>query len=91
MRVPLDGGPASTLASGQSAPFTVALDTSFLYWTDYGNGLLGGAWRVALDGATPQELPSGSSIPFTLAVDSRAIYWTSPMGYGQSAIIRLAK
>ena len=38
LRFPKDGGPATTLASDQPRPMSLAVDESFVYWVNYDGG-----------------------------------------------------
>ncbi len=51
--VPLDGGPAVTLATSQHDARFMAVDGANLYWADFNNGASGTIMRVPIGGGTP--------------------------------------
>jgi len=55
-KVGLDGGPVSTLASGQDDVYDIAVDPSGIYWT-------------CITGSAVRMLPAGGSLPKDLATD----------------------
>jgi hypothetical protein len=61
-----------TLASGQGAPFQVAVDAINVYWTDTGSGTI---MSVPLAGGLPITLASGQHAPRGIAVDASNVYW----------------
>jgi hypothetical protein len=70
MSVPLGGGAATTLLSGQSGGNAIALDTTSVYWPTSSLVLkvpLGGGAAVTLD-------PGGVVEPWAIAVDSTSVY-----------------
>lgn len=70
-----------TLASGQSVPSVLAIDDSFVYWTNQiDNGAL---MRIAKKGGTPEVVATGALPPGGVAVDATSIYW-SEFGSGGS-------
>ena len=74
MKVPLGGGSLTTLASGQSSPFNIVLDSTSVYWAnDTSNSTV---MKVPIGGGTPTTLAGGQSYPRAIAVDSTSIYWT---------------
>jgi hypothetical protein len=77
MKAPLDGGTASTLASGAGLG-DLALDSTSVYWTDEEAGLV---LKMPLGGGAPSTLASDpSSFPGPIAVDAEFVYWTEAIG-----------
>ncbi len=79
-----------TLASGQGAPYAIAVDSTSVYWSTYGifgqnNGTV---MKVPLNGGVPITLASGQGAPASIAVDSTSVYWSTsammkmPLGGG---------
>ncbi len=99
-RMPLAGGAATTLASGQRVPYPVALavDATNLYWvgsTSLFDDSTGVVMKLPLDGDSPSVLASDGFEPAGgLAVDSSHVYWTthgtSAQGYQDGAVLRVA-
>ena len=81
VKVSRSGGVAITLASLASAPYYLALDDSYVYWT---SGEL--VMRVPVGGGPAVEMAKGESLASGIAVDATSVYWSSALG-----IRRLAK
>ena len=76
-KAPIDGhGPITQLADGQPSPTHVAVDATYLYWTNHvaPNGSI---MRVPLTGGAPEPVVSNQAQPYGLAVDATNIYWTN--------------
>jgi hypothetical protein len=75
-KVAIAGGVPVTLASGQSTPYGIAIDKSFVYWTNSGVGQ-GSLARVPIGGGETSTLAAGYSSATGLAVDAASIYWVA--------------
>jgi hypothetical protein len=68
------GAPPANLANDQQGATAMALDASYVYWTNLGDGSIrvvakqGGAWGAI---ATGEKEPQG------IAVDDSGVYWTN--------------
>jgi hypothetical protein len=66
-----------TLAAGQDNPGSIAVDTTSVYWTNYGGYTFGRVLKVSTGGGTPITLASAQSAPNGIAVDATNVYWTN--------------
>lgn len=86
-KAPLDGGVPTVLASGLNQPSSLAIDSTWVYWTDEGAAITGGGnfpgdvSKVLLDGGGLTVLASGLTVPNSLAINASGLYWLSPGTY----------
>jgi hypothetical protein len=64
-----------TLDGAQAAPWALAHDSDFIYWTTLGTGGGGNIVKYPLKGGTPTTLATGLPAPAALAVDETNVYW----------------
>jgi O-glycosyl hydrolase len=68
----------ASFITGVSAPEDVVVTSSYLYWTNYGNGTIG---RANLNGTgVKMGFITGAHKPIGLAVNASYIYWTNEDG-----------
>jgi hypothetical protein len=66
------------LASGQSNPVGVAVDSQNVYWTNYASGTGDGTvMSVPVGGGPPTTLAAGQNGPAAIAVDASNVYWVN--------------
>ncbi|HEX8790716.1 MAG TPA: hypothetical protein VF765_07175 [Polyangiaceae bacterium] len=83
MKAPLAGGAPTTLASDQNQPFGIAVDESYVYWTEFGSRHV---MKVPIAGGTPVTIASNRLNPAGIAVDATSVYWTN---FGEGTVMRL--
>ncbi|MEZ0312549.1 MAG: DUF5050 domain-containing protein [Myxococcota bacterium] len=76
IRIPLAGGPAEPLATGQLGAHAIAIDDGNLYWTN----TTGGTVMKLAPGAGSVAIASDQDRPMNLVVTRIAVYWTNRGG-----------
>jgi hypothetical protein len=98
MKVAIDGGTPTTLASGQDAPNGIAVGGSYVYWANAGvanaNSYFtsGTLMKVPVAGGSLTTLASGSISPAAVAVDSSGVYFVDETmsASGNGALAKVA-
>ena len=81
------GGAPTIIAPNQLAPYGIAVDSQYVYWTNFdGNTVV----KAPLAGGAEYVLASGANlnIPTSIAVDSVNVYWANQ---GNGTIFKVAK
>jgi hypothetical protein len=82
-----------TLAQGAITPFTIALDSTSVYWANYSNdgNYDGTVMKVPIVGGSPVTLATGITGANGIAVDSSGVYFGGVMnnGSGSSSLFKV--
>jgi hypothetical protein len=80
-KMPIGGGPISTLATGQHGACGVAMDDANIYWANF---MIkhGAIMKVAKAGGTPVALVRDTAAPVMILTDGLYVYWTSTTPHG---------
>jgi hypothetical protein len=84
-RIALNGTQQATLATGQTTPRAVAVDATYTYFTNEGEGTVK---RVPSAGGPVVTLASGQVQPWGIAVDDLFVYWAAR---GAGTVLKVAK
>jgi hypothetical protein len=100
MKISLDGGLPTVLASGQVGVGAIAIDENNVYWTagtvvNFGTPQFrreSSVVKMPLGGGTPATFVSGQIDSFRIAVDAANIYWlnrgTGENGYTDGSVMK---
>jgi sugar lactone lactonase YvrE len=86
LRAPIEGGPVTTLATGQDHPSGIVVDADNVYFTCHAPG--GSVRRVLKTGGPVITLAAAQNLPVYLATDATSLYWTNS---GSGTVMKLAK
>jgi hypothetical protein len=82
-----------TLASGQNTPYVIAIDSSRVYWTNYGSNFGssdGAVMAVPIAGGTPTTLASGINAANGIGVDGTGVYFGGlPMNATSTSLMKV--
>jgi sugar lactone lactonase YvrE len=85
----------TTIASEQSLPDGIALDSEHVYWVTEGGTVmecpLKGCPKGVEGGTAPTLLTSGQNDPVGIAADATSLYWTNSADPGSLAKLLLNK
>ena len=73
---------SGTVLVTAGTPFAIAIDATFVYWTDTAAGTIN---KVPIAGGAPVTLATEQDTPISIAVDATNVYWTT-----SGAVNRLA-
>lgn len=75
-KVPIAGGPITTIAARESQPTAIAVDSAFVYWSTQGGSIR----KAPLNGGPAVTLATGQDQPSDLLVDAGSVYWVNSLG-----------
>ena len=64
---------ASNVAVGQSAPWALSVDSSYVYWVDYASP--GSVWQYGISSGSAVQLRTTEEYPIRVASDAAQAYW----------------
>lgn len=68
---------ATTLVSGLNRPLSVAVDSSYLYWSEMGSGSdTGTLKKMEISSGSITTLATDLKQPYYIAIDETSVYWT---------------
>jgi hypothetical protein len=70
------------LTSTQNHPSGIAVDSSFVYWTNRASGTAGSVAKMPINGGAVTTLATSLDAPFPIAVDASRVYWANPVNPG---------
>jgi hypothetical protein len=88
LSVPIAGGAATTLTSGQNGPGAIAVDATSLYWINEGSKDDGAIMKIPKGGGAAITLAANLTDPSRIVVDDTAVYWTDG---GVGGVVKTAK
>jgi len=77
VRVPLAGGAPVTLAAQQNEPVGLAVDATYVYWINDGDGSVA---RTSIAGGPVTTLLTGEGYPESLTLGGSTLYWRNNSG-----------
>jgi sugar lactone lactonase YvrE len=88
VRVPLGGGELVPLATNLARPSSIAVDESYVYWTDV---LSGQVLRLPKEGGTPEQLGPWQHNPEVVVARAEGVYWLNRGNPDDGEVVFLAK
>lgn len=74
LKIPIDGGPATVLATDLYSPHAVTSDGTTVSWLD------SGVMKVPVNGGKVETIGGENELLDDIAVDATSVYWVSFMG-----------
>lgn len=91
-KIPIAGGSATVIASGQAKPAAVAVDTLYVYWINQGVSLVSGAiMKAPVGGGEPTALALEQNEADSLVLYGAHVYWTTRGTGATSSVKRVRK
>jgi hypothetical protein len=93
MQVPIGGGMPRVVIDGEDRPQDVAIDSSGVYWINWGNGYYdppGQVRALATGEQEPRTLATDQRAPRVIATDDESVYWVVD-GPGGRALRKVGK